>query len=348
MSNDCARLASNACSPATTLSADPRYPPPMTHPAIMLVLLASPAIAQPNSPQDIAPMSAQPQAASQAAPPTRQVPSPTASLSFSAQHNFASDFSDAPGDVAVTRAAADAAFTYPTSQRGRLTIGLEAERSIYNFTDATGFVSGATEPWDDVMAAGASLRFSRQHDAQWSYFAGVDVQSSGQDNADFSDTITYGGSIGFIFADSDRLRYGFALGAHTRLEDDTTFLPIPIIAWRFDEHWSLASSPRRGGGQIALTYAPSETLSFSAAVGFESRDFRLADDNPTPRGVGRDSRMPVALGVDWTVHPQVHLTAEAGVNFGQEFTLDDVGGNRINKLDADMGFFAGVGVRVEF
>jgi hypothetical protein len=303
------------------------------HTALLALTLALAQTDQP-APQDGAEASA--------------LPPPSAELSLSAQHNFASDFSDSEGEVAVTRVGADADLTFATSQRGRLAVGLWAERSVYDFTDATGFVSGSSEPWDDIMAGGASLRFSRQHDERWSYFASVDAQSWGQDNAEFSDTLTYGGVVGVMYAQSESLRYGFGLGAHTRLEDDTTFLPIPIIAWRIDDHWSIGSTPRRGGGQIALTYAYDESLSVSAAVGFESRDFRLSRDAAQPEGVGRDSRIPVSVAVDWRVHPQVRVRGEVGANLSQEFTLDDVEGNRVSKQDADMGFFAGVGVTVEF
>lgn len=318
------------------------------HTALLALTLVLGQANQPAPQPPIPPVPPVPAAQGETAQQDPALPAPTATLTFAAQHNFASDFSDTPGSVGVTRVAAGADLTFATSQRGRLTVGLEAERSVYDFTDATGFVSGSSEPWDDIMTGGVSLRFSRQHDGQWSYFAGVDVQSSGQDNANFSDTITFGGAVGVMYAESEGLRYGLALGAHTRLEDDATFLPIPIIAWRIDEHWSLGSGPRRGGGQVALTYSQDESLSWALAVGFESRDFRLADDAPVARGVGRDSRIPVSVQVDWRVHPQVRIQGEVGANLSQEFTLDNEAGDRVNKLDADMGFFAGVGVIVEF
>ena len=103
-----------------------------------------------------------------------------------------------------------------------------------------------------------------------------------------------------------------------------------------------------GGGQVSLSYQAMDELELSLNVGFESRDFRLADDAPVTNGVGRDSRLPVSVAAKWKVHPQVTVSAEVGANFNQEFTLDDESGNRVNKLDADMGFFAGVGVTFTF
>ncbi len=292
--------------------------------------------------------SGQPAAAEAGAPQPEGLPPPSAELSLSGQHNFASDFTDAEGEVAVSRAAADVGMTFATSQRGRLTFGLGAERSMYSFDNATGFVSGSEEPWDDIMTAQASLRFSRQHDGAWSYFAGVDITSSAQDGAEFSDSLTYGGALGVMYGDSRSLRYGVALGVHTRLEDDASVFPIPIVSWKFDERWTLASGPRRGGGQVSLSYQAMDELELSLNVGFESRDFRLADDAPVTNGVGRDSRLPVSVAAKWKVHPQVTVSGEVGANFNQEFTLDDESGNRVNKLDADMGFFAGVGVSISF
>lgn len=318
-------------------------PSPMHYPvpvAVLAAVLCSPALA--NAQDEGQP------AAGADAPPADRLPPPTAELSLSGQHNFASDFSDAEGEVAVSRAAADVGMTFATSQRGRLTVGLGAERSMYSFDNATGFVSGSDEPWDDIMTAQASLRFSRQHDGAWSYFAGVDITSSAQDSAEFSDSLTYGGAVGVMYGESRSLRYGVALGVHTRLEDDASVFPIPIVAWQFDERWTLASGPRRGGGQVSLSYKAMDELELSLNVGFESRDFRLASDAPVTNGVGRDSRLPVSVAAKWKVHPQVTVSAEAGANFNQEFTLDDESGNRVNKLDADMGFFAGVGVTVSF
>lgn len=310
------------------------------HTALLALLLA---IAQTDQPASQAAEQTKKEAAS-----SNNLPRPTAEVVFSGQHSFASGFSDAEGEVSVTRAGVDASFTMATSQRGRLTLGLSAERSAYNFHDATGFVGGSSEPWDDVMTGGLSLRFSRQHDQQWSYFAGVDVASSAQDNAGISDSITYGGVVGVLFAQSERVRYGLALGVHTRLEDDATFLPLPLVAWQIDDQWSLASAPRRGGGQVGLNYAWCETLTLGVAVGFESRDFRLSDGAPVGGGVGRDSRIPVCFTASYKPHPQVSVSAEVGANFSQQFTLDDADGGRVSQLDADIGFFAGVGVTLTF
>ncbi len=282
------------------------------------------------------------------------MPRPTATLTFSGQHNFASDFSDAPGEFSVSRVGGDAALTFPTSLRGRLTVGLAAERSVYSFTDATGFVSGVAEPWDDMMTAQASVRFARQHDEHWSYWAAAEVVTQFQDHANFGDSITWGGRVGAMYAQGPTLAYGLSLSFRTGLEDDTGVYPLPIIRWQICERWSFETGPSPTVSaavqtyQGAVTYHACEDLSVSLAIGAETRNFRLADDGASPNGVARDWRVPVTLSADWRVHPQVRVTGHVGANFSQQLTLDDEGGDRVSQLDADMGFFAGVGVKIDF
>ena len=316
----------------------------MTQPATTLRLLAILCAAS-------TPMLAQDAPPAPEAPPVeaaKELPGPQARLDFSAQHNAASDFSDAPGDVNINRGSADISVVFTTDERSRIVAGFGVERSWYSFDNATGFVSGSSEPWDNVVTADASVLFSRQHDDVWSYYAGLGVTSSGQDGASLGDTLMYAGVVGAAYGVNENLTIGLGLGARSVLEDDATVLPYPTVDWAIDEQWRLATELVRGRYAVALSYTASEELTLRLAAGLQSRHFRLDDEASVPNGIGRDSRVPISLGMVWQMHPQATLSAEFGVNAGQEFTLDDATGARVSRLDADIGFFAGLGASISF
>ncbi len=290
-------------------------------------------------------------AATDTAPPAKtatELPGPQARLSFSGVVQLAADFSDAPGDVGVARGAADLSVVLTPDESSKVILGFGAERSWYSFTDATGFVGGSSEPWGNIMRADASILYSHEVDDEWGYYVGVNIASSGQDGATIGDTVTYGGLVGVMYTVNEDVRIGLGIGMRTVLEDDATIIPLPGVAWQIDEKWRLDTGAVRGGAGVVLTYKATKDLTAHLSVGYESRDFRLDDEASAPNGVGRDSRVPIALGVEWKVHPQVTLNADAGVGLMQEFTLDAEDGTRINQLDADMGLFVGIGVTIGF
>jgi hypothetical protein len=273
-------------------------------------------------------------------PPTAaQIPAaPQGSkISFSieprAELDFNASFKDAPGDVTITRAGVALGARMAAGDRGQVNLGLDYEFSNYAFSNATGLVPGVSEPWSDVHRVQFSGRYSRQQTREFSWFVGGGIGAAGEDGADWSQAIYGAAFAGGQYALSEKLTLGLGVAVRTLLEDNPQVYPIPIVNWQISDQWKLTSGGRPG---VALSYSPTEQLTFRLSGGYEIyelRDFRLAHNGPVPDGVGRETRIPVMLGVTYAAGTQISLEANVGYNFAEQLEVLDSGGNRISRQD---------------
>jgi long-subunit fatty acid transport protein len=272
-----------------------------------------------------------------------------ASFSLWGEQTLAADFSDGPGDVSVNRLGASLDAVFSLTEETRLGAGIFAERSDYDFDPTNALATG--EPWDEVVGMGLSLRLIHQLDERTGVFVGGGVVSHLERGGEFDKSITYSGTLGFRYGVSDSLSTGIGLSYGTSLEDDGIPFPIPIIEWKINDQWTLSTEGARGaasGGGARLAFNASEQLTLTLRAGYEFRAFRLDDEGPVPDGVGRESRIPVTLGVEWRALPQLTVGGSVGYAFGQTYTLDDADGNRVDREDVDGALVAGVGVSFTF
>jgi Domain of unknown function (DUF6268) len=272
----------------------------------------------------------------------------SATWSLFANHTFSSDFSDAPGDVSMTALGTEVSVDIPHGPSSSFGINIHADRLLYNFSDATGFVSGISEPWDDIWGTGVSLSFRDQIDARWGYFVGLGVESWGQDGADFSDTLTYGGVLGVTYAQSRGLVLGMGVSIFTRLEDDARIFPLPIFRWQINDDLTLRTDGQALGAGLVLGYGLSDSWTLEAGVGFQTYEFRLAESAAAPGGVGSDTRIGLGLGAVYKPHDQILLSAAILVNLQNEYELSDRTGNSISKQDAETSFGLRFGATFQF
>ena len=103
-----------------------------------------------------------------------QQPSSHAQASFvlRGEHTFDADLKDSPGSVSIDRAGASFSMRFPIEDRSRLNVVLGTEISSYDLKNATGFVTGFSEPWDQTTQLTGSVSFSHQATQQWSWYVG--------------------------------------------------------------------------------------------------------------------------------------------------------------------------------
>lgn len=282
------------------------------------------------------------------APESPEWPRINASLSLDAAHAFEADFDNAPGSVGVSRFSAELDVSIALDERQAFIVSLSSEYAAYDFSDATGFVSGTSEPWDDVLEQMLSLTYRRRVSDQWSVLAGLSVRSSAEVGADFSDSLTYAARAGAVYALNEKTRLGLVVVVDTRLEDNTLFFAFPVIDWQFADRWSLRTSGSSRGARLTLGYQATEQLELGLGVGVLGREFRLDDNGPVPDGVARDLGVPVVLTARWTPTQQVTISAQAGAFVYRNLELKDANGDKITDLDADISPFVGVGVSFDF
>lgn len=253
------------------------------------------------------------------------------------------DFKSGEGDVQVSRVRADLGIGIPVGERSTIDISFDNEWSFYDFSKPNAF--NGQEPWDDVWERGLRVMFSTQETDRLAWYVGADVTASGEYGADFGDSLTFGGIGGVRYAFSDSFTAGIGIFVRSRLEDDALFIPGIAFLWNISPEWSLSS---QNGRAIRLAYKASEELSLFLEGGYESREFRLDDEGIAPDGIGKDRRVPVALGAQYRFTPAISLTGKAGAHVWQRYRLDDEEGTKIAEFEADPSAFFALELRVAF
>lgn len=291
----------------------------------------------------------QPEDQGEGRPAARSGPPEGSEASFvvGGTHAFRADFEDDTGKIGVTRAEADFGLTIPVAEHRWLDVEIFYERSWYHFKDVTGFGAGVSDPWDDAQTLRLTLGYRVGLSARWSYFVGAFLDSSGEDGADFSDSLTYGGLGGVGYRVNDNLELGLGVLVASRLEDDPWVIPLPRLDWKLGEKVRLRVGGSRAGG--ALTWDVSESVTLALEAAYRSREYRLEDGNPAaPEGVMRDRQVPVGLALTWRASPHVWVGARAGFVAWQEYEMLDRDGVRLAEKEADATPYVGASLRVAF
>lgn len=265
------------------------------------------------------------------------------SLRGEGEVGMSSDFKAGEGDIQVSRVRADLGVGVPIGDRSNIDISFDNEWSFYDFSEPNAF--GAQSPWDDVWERGLRIMFSTQETERLAWYLGADITASGEYGADFGDSLTYGGIGGVRYAFSDSFTAGLGVFVRSRLEDDALFIPAFAFLWNISDQWSLSS---QNGLTLKLSYKATEALNLFLEGGYESREFRLDDEGIAPDGIGKDRRVPIALGAQYRFSPAVSLTGKAGAYAWQRYRLDDEEGAKIAEYEADPAAFFTLELRVTF
>ena len=269
-------------------------------------------------------------------------------VSFNADHSFATDLKDAPGEFAATRAGGSVRVAVPVFEKAQVAFDAGYDRWEFDFKKATSLDPAGGKPWSGVNDVNATVTFANRIDDHWSYVTGAFVRSAFADGADAGDGFTFGGILGVTYAFSDRFSLGGGLIASSVIEDDWRILPILTIDWKITDKLSLKTNPGVGRRILGLSYQATDDLRLTLGTGIERVEFRLADDAPTTKGVGRFSRLPVAVDVTYDISHRFSVNGYVGYLFSQEIVLDDQDGERVRREDADAAFGLGGGVSWRF
>lgn len=253
------------------------------------------------------------------------------------------DLKSTTGDVQVSRLRAAIGLGIPIGDRSNIDVNFDNEWSFYDFSEPSGF--GAMAPWDDTWERGLRVVFSTQETDKLTWYVGGDVTSAAEQGADFGDSVTYGMLGGVRYQFSETFTAGIGIYARSQLEDDGLLVPSIAFLWQFSPDWSLSSQNSRS---IRLTYKASDALAFFLEGGYEAREYRLDDEGPSPDGIGKDRRVPVALGALWKITPAISLTGKAGAYVWQRYRLDESDGTKISEFEADPAAFFTIEFRIAF
>ncbi len=317
----------------------------MTRPtaAVLAIALLSPALcAQESTPEPPVELTPEEQAIAAAGPKTR------ITLDFGTEYT-AGSFSDISGDLDVLRLSTDLTITHRLGLRRQLSVTVAQERSQYDFDDATGIVPADPadrDPLSDAQSLSISPMLGGREADGFGWFVLGSVEWAGEPGAVFDDSVTFALGGGASWQINDDLRLGVGVIGSTRIEDNARVIPFPIVEWTIAEDWTLSVGTRGAGG--ALTYKAREDLSLALEVGYESREYRLDDDNAFSNGVFQDRAVPVALAAAWSPSEQITLTGRVGALAWGEAEFLDSSGNRVNREDRDAAFLIGLDLGFAF
>lgn len=268
----------------------------------------------------------------------------TLTLAPLVEHTFETDLDEGPGDFSVTRGGLNFGVAGMATPSLRLALDGEFEASYYRFRNATGLFPGTDRPFNDVYQLQLTPTATYIIDRQWSVTGGGFVTFAGEGEADVGESITGGGLALASYSFSEDFTLSFGVLATSRLEDDALVLPIIGVRWKITPTVRLET---RGLG-VVVTADLSEAWAVTLDGGFESREYRLADESPLPEGVVRDRRAPVAVGVIYKPAPWVELTLRGGATVWQEFEIDNAAGDEVAEVESDPAPFVSFRATLRF
>lgn len=237
---------------------------------------------------------------------------------------------------------AQLAFMAPIGGHLGVRFAVDGATSFYRFSGDPLLVPGGGIPWDQVRSSSIGLTAMYVWERKWALIVGGNVASAGVRGASFGDTLSGGGTVGFTYTFPSGLLLGVLVTAQSKLSGGVFALPFPLVDWVIPVdrgRWRLSAGgvrvgPGRAGG-VSLEYAPSEALSFSAALTFLGlgREFRMSSSGPVLDGVGRDTAYPLILGVEWRPLRPLSVSAYGGVSLLRAVTVLDGSGNTLGERD---------------
>ena len=272
------------------------------------------------------------------------------SYEFSANYEYGFDTDiDGGGKFNINRYSIGADFKKQIDKQLSILFDINYNLTDFDFSGSEGF--GALDPWDKINRASAGLRINYQLSRKWGVSTGAFARFAGESGADFGDSTTYGGTLGFLYAPSKDFFVGAGVFVSSRIEDDILVVPGLLFNWQINEKLRLSSLltgvRTELGPRVQFNYELGNGFSTGLSVGYEFQRFRLDDDGIAVNGVGDIKVLPVWGSIYYDINKIFRLAIYGGAGFLGELELEDSSGDRITKEDFDTLFFFGGGIRVK-
>jgi len=217
-------------------------------------------------------------------------------------------------------------------------------------------ISPFPDPWETVHVLRLNPLFTYLINDTWSVIGGPIVEFSGEENADFADSLRGGGLIGVGFT-RGKLYLAGGILAMSEIEKDARIQPFVIVHWNIVGGLTLGlKGDTSRGGEFRLDYAFNDRFTLGAGIGVRRELFRLNGDGPgsplpaTSRqdGVGEETSTVAKITAIFKINDMLTIEGYGGVTVDGEFRLEDNDGNKIVLSDYDDSGFGGVNLRFSF
>jgi|GEM_PF-4193844 len=217
-------------------------------------------------------------------------------------------------------------------------------------------VSGPNDPWDTVHVLRLNPLLTYLINDRWSVIGGPIVEFSGEESANFGDSLRGGGLLGFGYR-RDKFYVAFGVLAMTEIEKDARIQPFVLIDWKITKGLALGlKADTSRGGELRLSYAFTDKFNLGFGIGVRRELFRLNGDGPgstgpsTSRqdGVGEESSTVAKITAVYQINKMLAIEGYGGVTVDGEFRLENKTGKKIVTSDYDDAGFGGMKLRFSF
>jgi hypothetical protein len=230
--------------------------------------------------------------------------------------------------------------TYKISDEFKLGLAASFQWSRYDFSGVAG------DPWQDVYLFRVTPLLQYTIDENWSVYGGPSMAFAGESGADFSDSTTGGGLVGFNYRASETLSIGAGFGIFSQIEDDARVVPFITANWMFADQWTLRAGfsevAGNGGLGAEVTYDLGNNWKVGGGLQVTKKRFRLQDSGGSQGGVAEDTNVPIFAKVAWQPCEKATLEFVAGIAAGGEYRIEDNTGHKVYEENYDAAGLIGI------
>lgn len=268
-------------------------------------------------------------------------------LSTSYEYGFDTDL-DGGGEFNINRFSISGDVKRQLGRQWSMSVDATYGFTDYDFSGSEGLAG--LNPWGLINRAGLGFRVNYQINENWGVGGGPFIRFRGESGADFGDSLTGGGTLGFTYSRGRTFLIGAGVFLASRIEDGVLVVPGALFNWQVTEKFRISSLitgvKTELGPRVRLSYDLGGGLGVAATGGYEFGRFRLDNDGVAPGGVGDVKVLPVWGSVYYDVNRALRLEVYSGAGFLGEMELEDRDGDRIEKEDFDTLIFLGGGIRI--
>lgn len=251
------------------------------------------------------------------------------------------------GSVSVDRFGFRGGVPLITEEDNLLAIGFRYAMHDYDF-------NGTKADWQAIHLANLGLASRWQVNDSWLWGNYAVAGISAEDGSDMDQGLNFSFISIAEYKVNDRFSIGPGVVIASQVDQDTNVIPIIAIKWQINDEWTFASGPSEvatAGANIYFEYTPkalNEKWMFTTGFSYGSQNFKIEDNSLVTDGSGEERLGSAYLAASYSMDSGVRLSAIAGYNFFQSYSVYDSSGDELSKETLEDAAFFGVSVGFEF
>lgn len=251
-------------------------------------------------------------------------------LTFGIGADLENTLKDGGGYIKAIRESVLAGLDMPITKKTALSGSFEREFSEYNLDLIPPSVSEIGSMHLSITRFGLIAR--HQLDEQWSLFAIGDMTFSIENDASWSDGMTYGGLVAVRQQVNKSFAWQVGVIARTRLEDRTLVLPIPGFDWKINDRLSLRTAQ---GATLSYDLVGDKHWLFDVGVNLENRIYRMDGRSQLPAGIFIDRSIPLVTALSYQFWRGTFIKLAVATPFYRRYKFCGSDGTTVETLDSN-------------